>query len=259
MTASLFDISGKTALVTGGAKGVGRFIAEGLVRAGAKVYIASRDAEAGREAAAEMSKAGHCESLPADLSTLKGATDLAAALKAKEGKLHILVNNAGASEGGSIDSFSEEAWDRVMDLNVKAAFFLTQAMLPLLRAAAAPGDPARVVNLGSIAGTKAYASENYSYQASKAALHHTSRTLAGRLAKENITVNVIAPGPVLAGMLGRAATDAEMRARLERGIPIGRMADADDVAGAAIYLCSRAGAYLTGAVIPVDGGMTTCA
>lgn len=258
MTQSLFDIAGKTALVTGGARGVGRFITQALVEAGVTVYMASRDAAAGEEAARTITGPGQCISLPADLSTPQGAETLAKALGEREERLHILVNNAGATEQAPLGQFQEDAWDKVMDLNVKSLFFLTQSVLPLLRAAATEGDPARVINIGSIAGTRTYAGDNFPYMASKAAVHHLSRQVARKLAPENITVNVIAPGPVAAGMLGRAATDAEFRAQLSRGIPLRRVAEQEDVAGSVIYLCSRAGSFLTGAVIPLDGGMTTC-
>lgn len=254
MIASLFDISGKAALVTGGGRGVGLFIARGFVRAGVKVYVSSRNAEACDAAAAELSKEGVCVSLPGDVSTVAGIEALAAALSKREPKLDILVNNAGATGSAPLETYPEETWDGVYDLNTKSPFFVTQQMLPLLRAAASAADPARVINIGSVAGTRIYPNDNYAYTVSKGAVNHLSRTLAMRLASDHITVNTISPGPVAAGMLARAADDLEFRKRLAAGAPLGRVAFEDDVTGVANFLVSKAASYVTGQMIPLDGG-----
>jgi NAD(P)-dependent dehydrogenase (short-subunit alcohol dehydrogenase family) len=251
----LFSIEGKVALVTGGSRGIGLMIARGYVEAGAKVYISSRKAEVCDRVAAELSHAGTCISLPADLSTEAGAKQLGAAIAAKEKALHILVNNAGANWGAPLAEFPDSAWDKVLALNVKAIFHLTRHTLPLLEAAARPGDPARVINIGSIDGLQAPVLETYSYSASKAAVHHLTRVLAHRLAANGITVNAIAPGPFESKMM--AETLERFRDAIVGSCPLGRIGEPEDMAGAAIYLASRAGAYLTGAVIPVDGGITT--
>jgi NAD(P)-dependent dehydrogenase (short-subunit alcohol dehydrogenase family) len=255
----LFDISGKTALVTGGARGIGRFVAEGFVRAGVKVYIASRNAEQGEATAAELSTRGECVSLAFDLQHMQGVEGLAAAMLEQEPSLDILVNNSGSFWAAPLDEFPEQGWDDVMDLNLKSPFFLTQKLLPALRAAGVEGDPARVINIGSIAGSKVSKNETFSYMASKSALHHLTAALANRLAPDHITVNAIAPGAMSGGMMVRTTKDAEFRARISAGIPLGRPGDADDLAGVANFLCSRAGAYLTGVVIPLDGGASTAA
>lgn len=250
----LFDIAGKTALVTGGARGIGRFIAEGFVRAGVKVTIVSRNAEGAAETAKALSAYGECRSLAFDLQTQAGVEALAAAVLEQSPRLDILVNNSGSFWAAPLDEFPEHGWDDVMDLNLKSPFFLTQKLLPALRAAGSPDDPARVINIGSIAGSKVSANETFSYMASKAALVHLSSALAARLAPDNITVNTIAPGPMAGGMMRRTVEDEEFRSRIEKAIPLGRTGSAQDLAGAAIYLCAPAGAYITGAVIPLDGG-----
>jgi NAD(P)-dependent dehydrogenase (short-subunit alcohol dehydrogenase family) len=256
MLSALFDISGKTALVTGGARGVGLFIARGFVRAGVKVYVSSRSAETCDATAAELSKEGVCVSLPGDVSTVAGIEALTAELTKRESKLDILVNNAGATASAPLETYPEDAWDGVYDLNTKSPFFVTQQMLPLLRAAATAEDPARVINIGAVAGTRIYPGENYPYTVSKGAVNHLSRVLAMRLAGDHITVNTIAPGPVAAGMLARAADDLEFRKQLARGAPLGRVAFEDDVTGSANFLVSKAASYVTGQVIPLDGGAT---
>ncbi len=252
--ADLFSIAGKTALVTGGSRGIGKMIATGYVEAGAKVYITSRRADACEELAAELSEVGTCVALPADLSTEDGCRQLAAELGSVEERLHILVNNAGNTWGAPLEEFDDAAWDRVLALNVKGVFHTTKYLVPLLRAGAVEDDPARVVNIGSIDGIQVPFLETYSYGASKAAVHHLTRHLARTLAP-HITVNAIAPGPFESKMM--AATLASFGEQIAASAPLKRIGRPDDMAGAAIYLASRAGSYLTGAVIPVDGGIAT--
>jgi NAD(P)-dependent dehydrogenase (short-subunit alcohol dehydrogenase family) len=252
----LFSIDGKTALVTGGSRGIGLMIARGFTRAGAKVYISSRKAEVCDTVAAELSGEGECISLPADLSTEAGCGQLARQVQAREDRLHILVNNAGATWGAPLESFDDAAWDRVLSLNVKAVFHLTKSLVPLLEAGASEEDPSRVINIGSIDGLRVPPLETYSYSASKAAVHQLTRHLARRLAPV-ITVNAIAPGPFPSKMM--AATLAAHGDEIAANAPLRRIGRPDDVAGTAIFLSSRAGSYLTGAVIPVDGGIATLA
>lgn len=250
----LFSIEGKAALVTGGSRGIGLMIARGFVEAGARVYVASRKPEACDEVAAELSKTGSCVSLPADLGTEEGARGLAEALARRESALHVLVNNAGANWGAPLAEYPDAAWDKVLALNVKAVFHLTRACLPLLEKAARPGDPARVINIGSIDGIAVPLLETYAYSASKAAVHHLTRALAVRLAKHNVTVNAVAPGPFESKMM--AATLDAFRDQIVASCPLGRIGEPEDMAGVAIYLASRAAAYVTGTVIPVDGGIS---
>jgi NAD(P)-dependent dehydrogenase (short-subunit alcohol dehydrogenase family) len=252
---NLFDIEGKVALITGGSSGIGSMIARGYVEAGARVYISSRKQEACDEVAALLSKVGTCIALPADLSTEAEAKRLAGEIAERESGLHILVNNAGANWGAPFAEYPDSAWDKVLALNVKAVFHLTRALADRLEAAAAPGDPARVINIGSIDGIQVPSLETYAYSASKAAVHHLTRGLAKQLASRGITVNAIAPGPFESKMM--AATLDRFRDSIAAGCPLGRIGEPEDMAGVAIYLASRAGAYVTGAVIPVDGGMAT--
>ncbi len=250
---NLFSVEGKVALVTGGSRGIGEMIARGYVENGAKVYISSRKANVCDALADELSKFGTCISLPFDLGGMAGIEDLAAAVAERESKLDILVNNAGATWGAPFDSFDDAAWDRVLDLNVKGVFHLTRFLRPALAAAGTAGDPSRVVNIGSVDGIRVPELETYSYSASKAAVHHLTRVLASRLAPDHITVNAIAPGPFESKMM--AATLEAFGDAIRDQIPLRRIGEPDDMAGAAIFLCSRAGAYVTGAVIPVDGGI----
>jgi NAD(P)-dependent dehydrogenase (short-subunit alcohol dehydrogenase family) len=250
----LFSIQGKVALVTGGSRGIGLMIARGYVEAGARVYISSRKRETCDQVAADLSKSGTCVSLPADLSTEAGAKSLAAALAEREPALHILVNNAGANWGAPLAEYPDSAWDKVLALNVKSVFHLTRVCLPLLEKAARPGDPARVINIGSIDGLRAPLLETYAYSASKAAVHHLTRALANRLAPSGITVNAVAPGPFESKMM--AETLRNFGDAIVASCPLGRIGEPEDMAGVAIYLASRAGAYLTGTVIPVDGGIS---
>jgi len=255
----LFSIAGATALVTGGSRGIGLFVAEGFVRAGVKVYISSRDAVACATVAARLSEQGSCIALPADLSSMEGIARLANDLGQQVSSLDILVNNAGATANRPIEVLSETEWDDVMDLNVKSTFFLTRSLLPLLRAAGSAERPARIVNIGSIAGTKVYDNGGYAYMASKAAVHHLTRALATHLAGQHINVNAVAPGPMDGGMMQRRIDDPAARSQIEGRIPMARLGDAEDLIGVVTFLCARASAYLTGTVIPLDGGASTCA
>ena len=250
----LFSIEGKVAVVTGGSRGIGEMIAAGFLAAGAKVYISSRKAEICDETARRLSEqfGGECISLPANLAELDGIEAFAAELARREERLDILVNNAGVSWGAPLDEFPEVGWDKVMDTNVKGVFFLTQKLLPLLRKAADADDPARVINVGSIDGIKTPVFETFSYGPSKAAVHHLTRVMAAHLVKENILVNAIAPGPFPSQMM--AATLAERGDEVIAEVPLGRIGQPEDIAGVAIFLASRAGAYTTGATIPCDGG-----
>ena len=250
----LFSIQGKTALVTGGSRGIGLMIASGLVEAGAKVYVASRKQQDCDRAAAELSKLGTCLALPGDLASHAGTRALADAFAAREPALHVLVNNAGANWGAPLAGYPEAGWDKVMALNVKAVFDLTRMLLPQLEAASKPGDPARVINVGSIDGLSVPLLDTYAYSASKAAVHHLTRVLARKLAPQ-ITVNAIAPGPFESKMM--AETLKNFGDAIKKSCPMGRIGEASDMAGIAIYLASKAGAYVTGAVIPVDGGIST--
>jgi NAD(P)-dependent dehydrogenase (short-subunit alcohol dehydrogenase family) len=250
----LFTIAGKVALVTGGSRGIGLMIASGYVDAGAKVYISSRKAEVCDAVAAELSTRGECISLPADLSTEEGCRGLAERLAEREERLDILVNNAGATWGAPIESFDDAAWDRVLALNVKGVFHTTKFLLPLLQAAGTTEAPSRVINIGSIDGIHVPVLETYSYSASKAAVHQLTRHLAKRLAPA-ITVNAIAPGPFESKMM--AATLESFGEQIAASAPLRRIGRPDDMAGTAIFLASRAGSYLTGAIIPVDGGIAT--
>ncbi len=251
----LFDVNGKVALVTGGTRGIGLMIAKGLVQAGVKTYVVSRKADACAEAEAELKNFGEAIGIAADLSDPAQVDALAKELMRREDQLHILVNNAGASWGAKFGEFPESGWDKVMDLNVKSIFFLTQKLGPVLQAAATETDPARVINIGSIDGLTCPAYGNYSYSASKAAVHHVTRHLASHLARANININAIAPGPFETKM-----TEAILQGQgdqITRMIPRRRIGQPSDVAGTTLFLASAASAYITGAVIPLDGGYST--
>jgi NAD(P)-dependent dehydrogenase (short-subunit alcohol dehydrogenase family) len=250
---SHFSIAGKVALVTGGSRGIGFMIARGYVEAGAKVYISARKKEACDRAAAALSEIGTCVSIASDLSTAEGCKHLSEELSAREQSLDILVNNAGAAWGASLEEYPESGFDKVMDTNVKGLFFLTQYLLPLLERAARREDPARVINVGSIDGIKVPFVENYAYAPSKAAVHHLTRVLAVKLGERNITVNAIAPGPFESQMTKWMLEN--YKDTIEAGCPLKRIGAPADMAGIAIYLASRAGAYVNGVVIPVDGGI----
>ena len=263
---NLFSVEGKIALVTGGSRGIGEMIATGFLNYGAKVYISSRKAEVCDATAKRLSDltGKGCWPLPADLSGLKGIDSLVAALSERETGLDILVNNAGATWGAPLEEFPELGWDKVMDTNVKAIFFLTQRLLPLLRKSATPENPARVINIGSIDGIKTPMFDNFSYSPSKAAVHHLTRVLAAHLIKDHIIVNAIAPGPFPTWMLstgvgfgGKTEGDGVNWELIGQGNPSGRVGTMEDIAGLAIFLSSRAGAYVVGQTIPCDGGMVT--
>lgn len=253
---TLFDISGKVALVTGGSRGIGEMIAAGFVANGVKTYISSRKADACNATAAKLSEQGECIALPADLSTRDGIASLADEIRNREEQLDILVNNAGATWGAPIEEFPESGWDKVMDINVKGPFFLTQALLPLLEKSATAEDPARIIMIGSVDGLNVSSMPTFSYGPSKAAVHHLARTLASHLAVRNITANAISPGPFPSKMMEHTldTVGEEIRAR----VPLKRIGVAADMAGAAIFLSSQAASYITGAIIPVDGGITGC-
>jgi NAD(P)-dependent dehydrogenase (short-subunit alcohol dehydrogenase family) len=252
---TLFDLSGKTAVVSGGTRGIGLMMARGLLDAGARVYISSRKADACTVAAEELGQHGPVVAIPANLSTEEECLRLAREVGEREQALHILINNAGATWGAPLEEFPASGWDKVVDLNLKAPFFLTRAFLPMLEAAGTHDDPARVINVGSIDGLHVPSLPTYSYSASKAGLHHLTRVLASELGPRQITVNAVAPGPFESKMMAatlRASGDA-----IAAGAPLRRIGRPDDMAGVAVYLASRAGAYVTGAVIPVDGGLAT--
>jgi 2-deoxy-D-gluconate 3-dehydrogenase len=253
MMKDLFSLEGRVALVTGGSRGIGRMIAAGFIDYGAKVYISARKADACDAAAAELSAGGGtCISLPQDISTVAGCRALADAIRAREPRLDILVNNAGAAWAAEFDEFPEHGWDKVMNLNVKSPFFLTQALHGMLKAAASDERPAKVINIASIDGIRLNPLETYSYHASKSALIFLTRRMAAKLVSDRIVVSAIAPGP-FASEMNRAARDRaeEVAART----PLRRIGRDEDMAGAAIYLASRAGDYVVGDTIAVDGGI----
>lgn len=254
---SLFSVDGKTALVTGGSRGIGMMIAEGLVRAGANVYISSRKADVCEAEAVRLSQYGTCISVPADLSTYDGVHRLASEIAGLEDQLHILINNAGAAWGAPLEDYPDHAWDKVLAVNVKAVFELTATLLPQLEAAGTFEDPARVVNIGSVDGIRVSETDNYAYAASKAAVHMVTRQTAHRLTHRKITVNAIAPGPFRSKMMSYVLDSEGGEHAVASTVPLGRIGSPEDIVGAVLYLTSRAGSYLTGAVIPVDGGYST--
>lgn len=249
----LFSVSGKVVLVTGGSRGIGAMIARGFVENGARVYISARKAAACDATARELGELGECISLPADLSSNQACEELAAEVARREKKLDVLVNNAGTNWAAPLDEYPDDAWDKVLSVNVKAVFNLTRHCHALLTAAATPSDPARVINIGSIDGLRVPEVETYAYSTSKAAVHQVTRLLARRLAPESITVNAVAPGPFESKMM--AETLDRFGEAIVASCPLSRIGTPEDMAGVAIYLASRAGAYVTGTVIPVDGGI----
>lgn len=250
MIENLFDLSGKIALITGGAKGIGAMITRGFVEAGAKVYISSRSAEACEAYAKEMSAIGSCIALPMDLSTVENINALIAGLSKRESQLDILVNNSGVSWGAPLGQFPEKGWDKVMDLNVKSLFFLTQGLLPLIKAGSTAKTPGRVINISSIAAINAAGLDAFSYSASKAAVMQLTRVLANKLAKDHVLVNSIAPGFFPSKMTKHMDLD-----QLSKHVPLRRVGQPTDIAGLAIFLASNASSYMTGTFIPVDGGL----
>ncbi len=252
----LFSLSGKSALVTGGTRGIGLMIARGLLQAGAtRVYVSSRKADACDAAVAELAPYGEAVALPADISTEDECLRLASEVAQREPALHVLVNNAGATWGAPLEEFPASGWDKVVDLNLKAPFFLTRALLPQLEAAGTHDDPARVINIGSVDGLHVPLLPTYSYSTSKAAVHQLTKVLARELGPRHVTVNAVAPGPFESKMM--AATLEAAGDQIAAAAPLGRIGRPDDMAGVAVFLASRAGAYVTGAVIPVDGGLVT--
>ena len=250
----LFSIRGKTAVITGGTRGIGLMIAEAYVRAGVKVYVSSRKADVCAQTAAALSQFGECIGIPADLSTEAECRRLADEIGAREDRLHILINNAGATWGAPLADHDDAAWDRVLNINVKGPFHLTRFLRPLLEAAATEGDPSRVINVGSIDGIQVPVMETYSYSTAKAGVHQLTRHLASKLAP-SITVNAIAPGPFESKMM--AATLEAFGDSIAASAPMKRIGKPADMAGIAIYLAGPAATYITGAIIPVDGGIAT--
>src|SRR6478672_4064041 len=255
--AELFDLAGKHALVTGGTRGIGMMMARGLLQAGARVVITSRKADACASAEEQLSEFGDVRAIPADLSSHDECRRLAGLVTADTDALHILVNNAGATWGEPLESFPDSAWDKVLDLNVKSPFWLVQALLPALRQTGTADNPARIINVGSIDGIHVPQLPTYSYSSSKAALHQLTRVLARELGPQHVTVNAVAPGPFPSKMM--AATLDAFGDAIAAAAPLRRIGRDDDMAGIAVFLASRAGSYLTGAVIPVDGGIATTA
>lgn len=254
MIDNLFSLKGRIALVTGGSRGIGRMIAQGFVESGAKTYISARKADACDRTAAELTALGHaaCVSLPHDISTVAGCKALAEEIYQREGRLDILVNNAGAAWGAPFEEFPESGWDKVMNLNVKSPFFLTQALHAALKTAASPEQPAKVINICSIDGIRLNPWETYSYHASKSSLLYLTRRMAARLVSDNIVVSAIAPGP-FASEMNKAARDQEEAVAART--PLRRIGRDEDMAGTAIFLASRAGDYVVGDSIAVDGGI----
>ena len=249
---NLFDINGKVALVTGGSRGIGAMIAEGFVKNGVKTYITSRKSDQCNLKAEELSKFGECISIPADLTDMNEMNNLVRHIEKNEEKLNILINNAGAAWGAPFDTFPENGWDKVMDTNVKAVFFLIQKLIKMLESSGDNSDPSRIINVGSIDGVGIPRAETYSYPASKAAIHQLTRVLANRLAKRNINVNAIAPGPFQSNMMDHSLK--EYGEQIKSSVPRGRIGVPEDMAGTSIFLCSKASSYITGSIIPVDGG-----
>jgi NAD(P)-dependent dehydrogenase (short-subunit alcohol dehydrogenase family) len=250
---TLFTVKGKVAVVTGGSRGIGLMIAQGYVQNAAKVYISSRKAEVCDAVAEELSKVGECISIPADLSNKEGWESLVEGIKANEDSVDILVNNAGATWGEPFDEFSEDGFDRTLDINLKGIFFLTQLMLPLLEKNHTPADPARVINIGSIDGIKVPSMDNFPYGPSKAAVHHLTKVLAVRLAPRGVSVNAIAPGPFESKMM--EWTLENFKDHIEANCPLGRIGATEDMAALALFLASPGASYLNGTIIPLDGGI----
>jgi NAD(P)-dependent dehydrogenase (short-subunit alcohol dehydrogenase family) len=255
----LFSLEGRTALVTGGATGLGRVAAEALLSAGARVLIASRKAEACEEAARELSEIGPCEGFGGTVATEAGVLELAAETRRRASELHILVNNAGLTWGASFETFPWKAWERILSVNVSGLFSLTRELMPMLVAAGTQDHPASIVNIGSVMGSVTQSENAYSYSASKAAVHHLTRILAAEFAVRHVNVNAIAPGPFPSNMTKFAMGDEAGLKRAQSTVPSGRVGRASDIAGTLLYLTGRAGAYTSGAIIPLDGGISVAA
>lgn len=256
---NLFSLAGKTALVTGGATGIGRMAATALVEAGAHVLIASRKGADCETTAAELNALeapGSAEGFAGDVGSEEGVAALVAEVQRRADRLDILFNNAGATWGEPFETFPYHAWAKVMNVNVAGLFHLTRDLVPLLEKAASDEDPARIVNLGSVMGTQPMADGAYSYTAAKAAVHHLTKTLANELADRRITVNAFAPGPFQSRMTAFATGTEEKADTVGKRVPLGRIGSPDDIAGATLYLCGRAGSYVTGAILPIDGGQS---
>jgi NAD(P)-dependent dehydrogenase (short-subunit alcohol dehydrogenase family) len=252
----LFSVKGRTAFVTGGATGIGRTCVEALLSAGARVLIASRKAEACEAVATELSALGPCEGFGGTVGTQEGVTTLVAELKRRTDRLDILINNAGATWGAPFETFEWKAWERVLSVNVAGLFTLTRDLAPLLFKAGTAERPASVINIGSVMGTVTQAENAYSYSASKAAVHHLTRILAAEFASRHVTVNAIAPGPFLSKMTAFVLSREEGAAASVANVPMKRIGRPEDIAGTVLYLAGRGGAYTTGAIIPVDGGVS---
>lgn len=258
----LFDLTGKVALVTGGATGIGRMAAEGLAAAGARVLIASRKADACEAVASEINDsgvAGSVEGFGGDVATEEGIATLVSEVQGRTDTLNILMNNAGRTWGAPLGEHPYEAWDKLLSLNVQGMFHLTQSLLPLLMKGRGENDPARVINVGSIMGDMPKGTATYSYAVSKGAVHHMTRVLSNDLAPQGVTVNAIAPGPFVSKMTAFAIGDEAGRDKASKGVPLGRVGTPEDIAGALQYLCGRGGAYLSGAILPLSGGMNSMA
>jgi NAD(P)-dependent dehydrogenase (short-subunit alcohol dehydrogenase family) len=253
----LFSVAGRKALVTGAATGIGRMAATALVQAGADVMIASRKGEDCKRVAGELNDlgaAGKAEGFAGDVGTEEGVVALAEEVRKRTDRLDILINNAGLSWGAPLEEFPYSAWARVLNVNVTGLFHLTRELLPLLVKGASFEDPARIINLGSVMGSQPMADGAYSYTASKAAVHHLTRTLANEFAEKFITVNAFAPGPFQSRMTAFATGTEEKSAKVASHVPLRRIGAPSDIAGATLYLCSKAGSYVTGAILPIDGG-----
>ncbi|MEM8692579.1 MAG: SDR family NAD(P)-dependent oxidoreductase [Pseudomonadota bacterium] len=255
---ALFSLNDKVALVTGGATGIGRMAAEGLLAAGAKVYIASRKEDACQAVATELNALGlkgSCEGFGGDVGSEEGVDTLVTEIGKRTDTLHILMNNAGITWGAPMGQFPHHAWEKVMNVNVAGLFHLTQKLLPMLIQTATPDDPARVVNVGSVMGDAALGDGAYSYAASKAAVLHMTKIMGKELAGHHVTVNALAPGPFVSRMTAFATADEDMRKKVGHDVPLGRVGREEDIAGCMQFLCGKGGSYLTGAILPVSGGI----
>jgi len=252
----LFDVRGKFVVVTGGTRGIGYMLAQGFVSRGANVLITSRKADACRTAAAELSQFGSVWAHPTDISHTDGVESLANAISDRTDGVDVLINNAGATWGAPLGEFPDSGFSKILAVNVSSLFMLTQRLLPSLLLRATPEDPSRIINIGSVDGLTVSTSPNYSYGASKAAVHHLTRKLAADLAKSHVTVNAIAPGPFATKMIAHLLDGADTSAALLKQVPLGRIGAAEDIVGTAVFLASRSGSFVTGAVLPVDGGIS---